>query len=105
MKDYIDNILIARETFKYTENGSVGLMSDDYQVLLLLASGSVYTNRDRYTALDFAPNYIRGIFQEEIMGFDAFHLVRAQGTSVRSREEVLAEADADLEKAFPAFYQ
>ncbi|MEY8435426.1 NAD(P)H-dependent oxidoreductase [Streptococcus hyointestinalis] len=104
MKDYIDNILIARETFKYTENGSVGLMSDDYQVLLLLASGSVYTNRDRYTALDFAPNYIRGIFQE-IMGFDAFHLVRAQGTSVRSREEVLAEADADLEKAFPAFYQ
>ncbi len=24
MKDYIDNILIARETFKYTETGSVG---------------------------------------------------------------------------------
>ena len=104
MKDYIDNILIARETFRYTESGSVGLMSDDYQVLLLLASGSIYTNQDRYMYLDFAPNYIRGIFQES-MGFDAFHLVRAQGTSVRSREEVLSEANADLEKTFPAFYQ
>ena len=103
MKDYIDNILIARETFKYTENGSVGLMTDDYQVLLLLASGSIYTNQDRYTTLDFAPNYIRGIFQE-IMGFDAFHLVRAQGTAVRSKEEILAETDATLNKAFSEFY-
>ncbi|MCF1633405.1 NAD(P)H-dependent oxidoreductase [Streptococcus gallolyticus] len=103
MKDYIDNILIARETFKYTENGSVGLMTDDYQVLLLLASGSIYTNQDRYTTLDFAPNYIRGIFQE-IMGFDAFHLVIAQGTAVRSKEEVLAEADTALNKAFSEFY-
>ena len=103
MKDYIDNILIARETFKYTENGSVGLMTDDYQVLLLLASSSIYTNQDRYTTLDFAPNYIRGIFQE-IMGFDAFHLVRAQGTAVRSKEEILAETDATLNKAFSEFY-
>lgn len=28
LKDYMDNILIARETFKYTENGSVGLLND-----------------------------------------------------------------------------
>ncbi|QRQ96313.1 FMN-dependent NADH-azoreductase [Lactiplantibacillus plantarum] len=27
LKDYIDNILVARETFRYTENGSVGLMT------------------------------------------------------------------------------
>ncbi|KLD61324.1 FMN-dependent NADH-azoreductase, partial [Lactiplantibacillus plantarum] len=29
LKDYIDNILVARETFRYTENGSVGLMTDN----------------------------------------------------------------------------
>lgn len=104
MKDYIDNILIARETFKYTEDGSVGLMTDDYRVLLLLASGSIYTNQDRYTTMDFAPRYLRGIFQE-IMGFNAFHLVRAQGTSVRSKEEVMSEASADLTTAFSEFYR
>ncbi len=39
LKDYIDNILVARETFRYTENGSVGLMTDNYRVMLLQASG------------------------------------------------------------------
>jgi FMN-dependent NADH-azoreductase len=62
LKDYIDNILIARETFKYTESGSVGLMIDDYRLLLLQASGGVYTNKDRYTTLDFAPNYLKEMF-------------------------------------------
>lgn len=39
------------------------------------------------------------------MVFDAFHLVRAQqGTAVRSREKVLAEADVDLNKVFSEFY-
>src|SRR5699024_12692790 len=29
MKDYMDNILIARQTFKYTSEGSVGLMRSE----------------------------------------------------------------------------
>lgn len=39
------------------------------------------------------------------MVFDAFHLVRAQqGTAVRSKEKVLAEADVALNKVFSEFY-
>lgn len=79
LKDYIDNILIARETFKYTENGSVGLMTNNYKALLLQASGSIYTNNDRYTSLEFSYQYLKGMF-EEIMGFDNLYIVRAQGT-------------------------
>lgn len=33
LKDYMDNILIARETFKYITGGSVGLMTDNRKVL------------------------------------------------------------------------
>ena len=63
------------------------------------------TKTTHYTTLNIAPNYIRGICQE-IMVFDAFHLVRAQqGTAVRSREKVLAEADVDLNKVFSEFYR
>ena len=40
---YIDNIFIAGETFKYTENGSVGLMTDDYRLLMLESAGSIYS--------------------------------------------------------------
>lgn len=103
MKDYIDNILIARETFKYTENGSVGLMTDDYRVLLLQASGSIFTNNDRYKPLEFSHYYLKEIFQN-LMGFQQFHIVRAQGTAILEEETILTSAADDLSKAFDAFY-
>ncbi|MFL0436820.1 FMN-dependent NADH-azoreductase [Bacillus pumilus] len=103
MKDYIDNILIARETFKYTENGSVGLMTDDYRVLLLQASGSIFTNHDRYTPLEFSHYYLKEIFQN-LMGFQQFHIVRAQGTAILEEETILTSAADDLSKSFDAFY-
>ena len=103
MKDYMDNIMIARETFKYTEDGSVGLMTDNYRVLLLQASGSIYTNHDRYTHLEFSHFYLQKMF-EEIMGFDQFSIVRAQGTSVITPQAVWANVPADMQKAFDQFY-
>ncbi|MDO5617067.1 MAG: NAD(P)H-dependent oxidoreductase [Cruoricaptor ignavus] len=103
MKDYIDNIMIARETFRYTENGSVGLMTDNYKAMFLLSSGSVYTNNDRYTTMDFAPRYLQGIFKE-MMGFNEFYIVRAEGTSILPKEEVLAKATSSLYETFTEFY-
>ncbi|MFC6170920.1 FMN-dependent NADH-azoreductase [Loigolactobacillus jiayinensis] len=103
MKDYLDNILIARETFKYTAVGSVGLMTDDYKVLLLQASGSIYTNNDRYTSLDISRFYLQKMF-EEIMGFDQFYIARAQGTATLAANQVLAAAAAELDQAFAQFY-
>lgn len=103
MKDYIDNVLIARETFKYTEDGSVGLMTDDYEVMLLQASGSIYTNNDRYTPLEFSHFYLKEMFVE-MMGFNDFHIVRAQGTALLPEEEVMTTAERDIQSAIQNFY-
>ena len=103
LKDYIDNIMIARETFKYTEDGFVGLMTDDYKALLLQASSGVYTNDDRYTPLEFSYYYLKEMFKE-IMGFDEFYIARAQGTSVLPEDEILDAANKDLNNVFDAFY-
>ncbi|VXC12728.1 FMN-dependent NADH-azoreductase 1 (fragment) [Bacillus mycoides] len=46
LKDYMDNIMIAHETFKYTETGSVGLLKDGRIMLVIQASGGIYTNDD-----------------------------------------------------------
>ena len=54
LKDYMDNIMIARETFKYTENGSVGHLKDGRKMLVIQASGSIYTNNDWYTEVDYS---------------------------------------------------
>lgn len=103
LKDYMDNILIPRHTFKYTATGSVGLMTNDYQALLLQASGSVYTNADRYTALEFSYYYLKGMF-EEIMGFDALHIVRAQGNATTDETTVMQQAADELTTTLPAMY-
>lgn len=103
-KDYLDNILIARETFKYTSDGSVGLMSDDYKVLFMQASGSIYTNDDRYSKLDISRMYIDGVFTE-IMGFDSFEIVRAQGTSVLPFEEILESINEEMSEKVERFYR
>lgn len=106
LKDYIDNVLVARETFRYTADGSVGLMTDDYRVLLLQGSGSIYTNNDRYTPLEFSRAYIEAIFTN-LMGFDQFQIVRAQGTQVADANArcIMATAERDMEAAFTEFYR
>ena len=105
LKDYIDNILVARETFRYTENGSVGLMTDDYRVMLLQASGSIYTRNDRYTPMEFSRLYLDKMFTE-IMGFDQFEIVRAQGLQTQGVNvpQALKQAKIDLAAAFERFY-
>lgn len=103
LKDYLDNILIARETFKYTETGSVGLMVDDYKMLFLQASGGIYTNNDRYTNLDFSYKYLKEVF-EEIMGFSRVGIVRAQGTNLLLKEEeIMKEAEQILNDEWDLF--
>ncbi|RIP33982.1 FMN-dependent NADH-azoreductase [Staphylococcus gallinarum] len=104
LKDYMDNILIARETFKYTSDGSVGLMTDNYKGLLLQASGSVYTNNDRYTKLEFSNQYLTAMF-EDIMGFDSFDIVRAQGTAIDSESNVMANAKSEMYDKLTTFYK
>jgi FMN-dependent NADH-azoreductase len=105
LKDYMDNILVARKTFRYVSGGSVGLMTDDRRVLLLQASGSVYTNNDRFTPLEFSRMYLNEMFTN-IMGFDSFQIVRAQGTSTRAwdPEKSMADVYAQMDKAFDSFY-
>lgn len=106
MKDYIDNILVAHETFKYTAAGSVGLMTDNYKAMLLQASGSIYTNNDRYTPLEFSRMYLQGIF-EELMGFDKFSIVRAQGLQTNGVDvnKAMEQAKNDLDVEFAKFYE
>lgn len=105
LKDYLDNILVARETFRYTETGSVGLMTDDYRVLLLQASGSVYTRNDRYTPMEFSRLYLQKMFQE-IMGFDRFGIVRIEGTQTHGVDVSAAvhQGLVDLDAQFAQFY-
>ena len=110
LKDYLDNILIARETFRYLDTpqadgkASTGLMTEDYRLLVLYASGSIYTENDFYQDLDFAPKYLKAMFQG-VMGFDQVAIVRAEGTATLPEEAIMTKATQQLAERFEAFYR
>ncbi|ANZ60948.1 hypothetical protein AYR62_11770 [Secundilactobacillus paracollinoides] len=77
LKDYIDNILIANKTFKYTADGSVGLLDGKQHVAYIQSSGSDYEHDIRYINADIAPHYVRTILN--FMGISQMTLIRAEG--------------------------
>ncbi len=97
LKDYMDNILIARETFKYTENGSVGLLKDGRRMLIIQASGAIYTNDDWYAEVDYSQKYLKSMFN--FIGIEDYQVIRAQGTVLLEPNEVLQKANKEAEEA------
>ncbi|MGW9019338.1 FMN-dependent NADH-azoreductase [Priestia megaterium] len=97
LKDYMDNILIARETFKYTETGSVGLLKDGRRMLVIQASGSIYTNNDWYTEVEYSHKYLKSMFN--FLGIEDYQIIRAQGTALLEPNEVVEKAYKEVEEA------
>lgn len=96
LKDYIDNILIAKETFAYTDKGSVGLLHDGRNVLVIQASDGIYTNDDWYSEVEYSHKFLKSMFN--FMGVD-YQIIRAQGNYSLGRDEVLAKAYREADEA------
>ncbi|WML44742.1 NAD(P)H-dependent oxidoreductase [Neobacillus sp. PS3-40] len=97
LKDYMDNILIVRETFKYTENGPMGLLKDGRSLLVIQASGSIYTNNDWYSEVEYSHKYLKSMFN--LMGIEDYQIIRAQGTALLNLEDILEKAYKEAEEA------
>ncbi|WP_225046506.1 FMN-dependent NADH-azoreductase [Lacticaseibacillus kribbianus] len=90
-KTYVDNILIANKTFKYTDDGSVGLLDGTQTVAYIQTSGSDYSKDLRYVNADLAPLYVRTILN--FMGLSKMTLIRAQGLDlIENDKQAIIEA-------------
>ncbi|MBD2868771.1 FMN-dependent NADH-azoreductase [Paenibacillus arenilitoris] len=97
LKDYMDNVIIARETFAYTANGSVGLLNDGRSLLVIQASDAVYTNNDWYTEVEYSHKYLKSMFH--FLGVKDYRIIRAQGNAFFDRGDVLAKACQEADDA------
>ena len=61
LKAWLDRILIAGKTFRYTENGPEGLAKGK-RVIIALARGGYYNPGSPAAALEHLESYLRGIF-------------------------------------------
>lgn len=78
LKAWIDRIVIAGKTFKYTENGPEGLAKGK-RVIIALARGGFYNEGSAASALEHLETYLRGIFnfigvQPEFVAADGLNI-------------------------------
>ena len=61
LKAWIDRIVVAGRTFRYTENGPEGLAKGK-RVIIALARGGIYDVGSPAAALEHLETYLRGVF-------------------------------------------
>lgn len=94
LKAWIDHVVRAGRTFRYTENGPEGLVTGK-KLVLLLASGGVYSDGP-YKAYDFQETYLRGVLG--FIGLTDVTVVRAEGLAMGadSAAQAVTEAKAKI---------
>jgi len=90
LKAWVDLIARARLTFRYTENGPIGLLNGK-RAVLVVASGGVPVDSD----FDFATPYMRRALN--FVGITDIEVIAADGQNARG-EEALQRARGDIDK-------
>ena len=89
-KDFIDNIVIVNETFKCEIETMVGLDNTNKQVTFVITSGGEFDSHIQYVNLDFAVQYVRGVFS--VIGINKVKIIRSQGLDlVHNDEQAIVE--------------
>ena len=78
LKSWIDRIAAAGRTFKYTENGPVGLAGGK-KVVIVSSRGGVYSN-EQGKAMDFQEDYLRTVMG--FVGITDVQIIRAEAVNM-----------------------
>ena len=102
-KDYIDNIMIVNETFKCEVESLIGLDNSNKQITFVITSGGEFDKHIQYTNLDFAVQYVRGVFS--ILGIDKVKVIRVEGLDLvfNNKEKIVEKGISDLKEWIEEF--
>lgn len=93
LKAWIDRILVAGKTFKYTAQGPQGLAGGK-KVIVASSRGGFYAPGAAHAAMDFQETYLRAAFA--FIGIEDVEIVRAEGVAV-GQEQKQAALDHAME--------
>ncbi|HVH75292.1 MAG TPA: FMN-dependent NADH-azoreductase [Stellaceae bacterium] len=95
LKAWIDRILIAGRTFRYSETGPVGLAGGK-RVVIASSRGGLYASGTPFAAYDFQEKYLRAVFA--FIGIEDVEFVRAEGLAFgpEQREAAIRAALASV---------
>ena len=97
-KDFIDNIVIVNETFKCEIETMVGLDNTNKQVIFVITSGGEFDSHIQYVNLDFAVQYVRGVFS--VIGINKVKIIRSQGLDLvhNDKQAIVENTKEELRK-------
>src|SRR3569623_1572938 len=98
LKAWLDRVLVAGRTFKYTESGPVGLAGGK-KVVIVSSRGGIYSPGTPAEALDHQESYLKVALG--FMGITDITVVRAEGVNMEERrEQAISAAHAELRGLF-----
>lgn len=97
LKAWIDRLAVAGKTFRYTENGPIGLAGDK-KVIIASSRGGFYGADTAMAALDHQENYLRSVFG--FFGVTDVSFIRAEGVAMGedARNQALSAAQTEIHK-------
>lgn len=87
LKAWLDRILVAGKTFRYTANGSEGLAGGK-RVIVASSRGGFYGKDTPAAAMDFQEPYLRAAFA--FIGITDIQFVRAEGIAIGDEQKAAA---------------
>lgn len=95
LKAWLDRVLTAGKTFRYTENGPEGLAGGK-RVIIASSRGGIYSEGPA-ASIDFQETYLKHVFG--FIGIHDVEFVRAEGLNLgaEQREAAMAQAHARIE--------
>jgi FMN-dependent NADH-azoreductase len=90
LKSWVDRLLVAGKTFRYTENGPEGLVRNK-RVIIALARGGFYDSGSPASALEHLETYLRGVFN--FIGVEP-EFVAADGLAIGPEQRERSITDA-----------
>jgi FMN-dependent NADH-azoreductase len=100
LKAWIDRIMVAGQTFRYTANGPEGL-AGGRKVVVASSRGGFYGKDSGRADFDFQEDYLRHVFA--FIGIDDVEFVRAEGIGLgpEQRAKAIGEAHATIAERLP----
>ena len=97
LKAWLDRVVVAGRTFRYSEHGAVGL-AGGRRLIITISRGGSYTENSPIRFLEHAETYLVSVFK--ILGITEIDIIAADGVAVspEMREQAIKSATASIQK-------
>jgi FMN-dependent NADH-azoreductase len=100
LKAWIDRVVVAGKTFRYTERGPEGLLPAGMKVFIAASSGGLYSGDSPAKAFEHSVSHLTGVLAH--MGLKDVTVIRAEGVAMgpEARQNAVEKAHRAIGESF-----